>query len=481
MYQKRIIVLVVFFLGVTSFLLINRHFSSTEVTQNESGQSDATIATIHESILATEYQVNQVETAVYQAPNRMNGFRSNFSDQGVQLVPRLEDSASWSLDLSLTRVGDEFGMVDVSEAKISTVGNQISYDRDGIVEWYINNNRGLEQGFTLSEHPTAHASNMIHLDMVLDGSLTGQLVDDGTIEFVNGDGQTVITYDQLFAFDNNAKPLASTMSISASDDGTQTLRLSVDTQGAQFPVVIDPLASAANWYVETNQDDNLGFSVSSAGDVNNDGYDDVIVGANWYDNGADNAGAAFVYLGGSDGLSTGYVWVGMGNSANEEFGYAVSEAGDINADGFDDIIIGTLGSDSAYIYYGTDTGIDQSSEQILTEQAGSEFGSAVSYAGDVNDDGFSDVIVGAPVFVSGQGTIRGRAFVYYGSASGVSSSADWAAEGGIDGSLFGISVSNAGDVNDDQVDDIVIGDSFGNNNLEEVGSVFIFLGVNGEG
>ena len=342
--------------------------------------------------------------------------------------------------------------------------------------------RGLEQGFTLSEHPTANTADLIHVDLAVSGTLTGEMIEEGVIQFANNDDQTVLTYDHLFAFDNNAKPLPATMSLNTADDGTQTVRLSVDTATAQFPIVIDPLASAADWYAETDQADNLGFSVSSAGDVNGDGFDDVVIGANWYDNGnVNNAGAAFVYLGSAGGLSSNFVWAGMGSSSNDEFGYAVSEAGDVNGDGYADIIIGTFGADSAYIYYGNGDGIDDGTDQTLTEQDGSKFGTTVSFAGDVNQDGFADVIVGAPSYLSGQGSVRGRAFVYYGSDSGVGSTADWIAEAGNDNTFFGISVSNAGDVNGDQVDDIIIGDSYGNNNLEDVGTVYIYLGAVSEG
>ena len=143
MYQKRIVVLVVFFLGVTSFLLAYRQFAPSDVIQNTPVNTESEIATIHESILATEYQVSLGETAVYQAPNRVNGFRANFTKDGVELVPRLIENTNWSLALTLTQVGDSFGMTDVAPATLSAEGNQMIYDRGEIVEWYINNSPGF--------------------------------------------------------------------------------------------------------------------------------------------------------------------------------------------------------------------------------------------------------------------------------------------------------------------------------------------------
>lgn len=109
----------------------------------------------------------------------------------------------------------------------------------------------------------------------------------------------------------------------------------------------------------------LGLAVSRAGDVNGDGYADVIVGASWHDAGAGifgNRGRAYVYLGSSGGLATTPAWVASGDEDGAAFGCAVSGAGDVNGDGLSDVIVGaslhdlgTPGSDqgTAYVYIGT--------------------------------------------------------------------------------------------------------------------------------
>ena len=157
-----------------------------------------------------------------------------------------------------------------------------------------------------------------------------------------------------------------------------------------------------------------GTAVASAGDVNGDGYDDVIVGAPGYNNGAGEAGAVFVYHGSAAGLSTIANWRAVANRANAAFGFSVATAGDANVDGYDDILVGAPGPETdeqsrgrVFVYHGSASGLRTAPSagtgpspkpdgQIVFAQAGARFGSAVATAGDVNADGFVDVLIGAP-------------------------------------------------------------------------------------
>lgn len=476
MYKKRVLMLVGFFTLLSLVLTVERFLSPSQVSPQNEVRNDTTLAQVEEDILALEYNILAGDAVTYQAPNRLNGWRTHFNTSGVQMEPRVD--GDWSLEMTLTHMGDEFGMTAVEPATLMVDGNQISYSRGTVTEWYINNNRGLEQGFTIESHPSGAGAAMLHLDVALGGTLTGQAIAPEVIEFATSEGEHILTYDHLYAFDVNANPLPASMQLFTAADGSQSVRLSVETANAVFPIVVDPLASSADWIVATAQDDLLGFSVSTAGDVDGDGFDDVLVGAPWFDANGNNKGATFLYLGSDEGLDTVVFWQEIGENANDEFGFAVSEAGDIDNDGFDDVIIGAPGRDAAYIYYGSATGLDSSTEQRVSKQADSNFGYSVSGAGDVNDDGNADIIVGAPNFKNGSGVNRGRAYVYYGSDSGIDTSGeDWAARSVIDGSLFGTSVTNAGDINGDGVDDIAIGDPYFNSNQEEVGSVHVFWGA----
>jgi hypothetical protein len=166
----------------------------------------------------------------------------------------------------------------------------------------------------------------------------------------------------------------------------------------------------------------IGHSVSSAGDVNGDGFDDIIIGANTADPNGQSSGASYVVYGKATGfaadleLSTINGTNGFqinGETAGDGSGFSVSSAGDVNGDGFDDIIIGASGADpnggysgASYVVFGRTSGFGTTFElsslngtngfQINGEALGSRSGSSVSSAGDVNGDGFDDIIVGAP-------------------------------------------------------------------------------------
>lgn len=208
--------------------------------------------------------------------------------------------------------------------------------------------------------------------------------------------------------------------------------------------------------------DYFGGSVSTAGDVNGDGYSDIIVGASTYNI---NRGRAYIYFGGANMNSTADVKMDGGLPAIN-FGASVSTAGDVNGDGYSDVIVGTYDNSStigrAYIFWGG--AIMNNSPDIMMsgEAIDTRFGSKVSFAGDVNGDGRSDVIVGAPNY----NISKGRAYIFY-SGSNVASVV---MTGEASNSFFGSSVSTASDVNGDGFSDVIIGTESIN------GRAYIFYG-----
>jgi len=196
--------------------------------------------------------------------------------------------------------------------------------------------------------------------------------------------------------------------------------------------------------------DFFGASVSSAGDVNGDGYADVIVGANGY---FTNIGRAYIYFGGAAMNNTADVTIT--GDPNDYLGKSVSSAGDVNGDGYADLIVGAYGYSSsngrAHIYFGG-AAIDNISDVTFTGETTSYFGASVSSAGDVNGDGYADVIVGAYVFSSS----TGRAYLYFGGVT-MDSTADVTMTGESTGDYFGVSVSSAGDINGDGFSDVIVG------------------------
>ncbi|MBV6513050.1 MAG: hypothetical protein FMNOHCHN_02575 [Ignavibacteriaceae bacterium] len=248
-------------------------------------------------------------------------------------------------------------------------------------------------------------------------------------------------------------------------------------------------STTANWTAEGELEYSyFGGSVSNAGDVNGDGYSDVIVGAIWSDYGDAEEGAAFVYHGSAGGLSAIPNWRGESNQANAHFGISVSTAGDVNGDGYSDVIVGAYNFDDfesnegiAFVYHGSSNGLlSNSSWNSQSNQVNAHYGVSVSTAGDVNGDGFSDVIIGAHSYDNGQ-TDEGKAFVYYGSKNGLSTTVNWTAESNQASAYFGYSVSSAGDVNGDGYSDVIVGAYLYDNSITDQGSAFVFYGNEGTG
>ncbi|MBN1212457.1 MAG: FG-GAP repeat protein [candidate division Zixibacteria bacterium] len=215
--------------------------------------------------------------------------------------------------------------------------------------------------------------------------------------------------------------------------------------------------------------DQFGISVAGAGDVNNDGFDDVIVGAIFYDNDADSAaGRAYVFSG-ADGAT---LLVFDGEDKYNRFGFAVAGAGDINRDGYDDVIVGAPYNSAngnkagrAYVF----SGVDGSKLYHFTGLTSDGYhGYAVTGVGDVNKDGYPDVMVGAPYVYSR----NGRVYVY----SGLDGSVLYTFYGN-DQERLGRAVADIGDMNHDGYPDLAMS-SNGNDLL--VGKVYIYSGKDGE-
>ncbi len=222
--------------------------------------------------------------------------------------------------------------------------------------------------------------------------------------------------------------------------------------------------------------DYLGFSCSGAGDVNNDGFDDVIIGVYEDDTRGDGAGKAILLLGGNpmDAIPDAEFF---GEAAGDSFGWSVSGAGNVNGDEYADIIIGASGNDQvgfiagkAYIYYGSASLDNTADVELLAKAAWDRFGKSASTAGDVNNDGFDDVIVGA--FEAGN---AGEAYIFLGAAA-MDATADLTMTGEFLDDDFGSSVDTAGDVNNDGFDDVLIGAPVNSENGLGAGKIYVFNG-----
>jgi hypothetical protein len=454
-----------------------------------------------ENLHRAEYEYSPVAHGAWSAPNRAHDLRSFISPDGLHLTPRRSVMRSWEFELRLVGFGRSGALDDTGApvGPLAVAGNRVEIARAMLTEWYVNGPEGIEQGFTIPAPPTGSTQGQpVVIEMSVSGDVVGDLSSDGQeVLFRTASGRAALRYDSLLALDSEGRRLPARFE-SAGDK----LRILTDDDGAVYPLLVDPLVTEPDWSADSGQaESSFGVTVASAGDVNGDGFDDVIVGADDYDNLAEDGGRVFLYLGGPGGPELTPSWACESDQAFSKFGRSVASAGDINNDGYDDIIIGAPLYDDdptglfehdegwAVVYLGSENGLAGGPLTTMatadwtaqSNQMDSSFGRRVASAGDVNADGYDDVIIGAVGYTNGQ-DFEGAAFVYLGSSTGLGApglptNADWHGEGDRVDSLFGNGVACAGDVNGDGRDDVIVGAPNYNTNFLDEGQVRLYLGA----
>ena len=417
---------------------------------------------------------------IFQSVNEAQGIKVSYHSDGFDLAVdkgRTPYKTSFSL-LGIGR-GERELLPGVALSEVAA-GGRLEVDHGTFRMLYENDIRGMRHDLVVMERPAGDG----HLEACfqLSGDLQAWQPAPNEVVFHRFDPSAIamvpaLRYNSLKAWDASGRVLPSSMELRGGH-----LVLAVADEGAKYPVTIDPLSSTADLVLTGSQaGENFGYSVATAGDVNGDGYSDILVGSPNWNVPFVNGGRVQLFLGSASGLTAVAAWTLQGPQANVRLGFSISTAGDLNGDGYSDVAIGApglLGSGAVIVFLGSAAGLGATPAYTLVgdSQAGCEFGSSVGLAGDVNGDDHSDLLVGAPKY----GSSKGKAYCYYGAASSLI--LGWSFAGVVANAQVGYNVAGAGDLNGDGLSDVAIGAPYQpkvptSNN----GAVHVFRGNAGTG
>lgn len=400
---------------------------------------------------------------IFTASNNHQHVAFTVTNAGFKVTPLKTSSlhgstTEWEegLTLSEVRKGGNH-LYSSSDYTVNQEKDVLHFTYHGFSIQYINNEKGLRQNFIIDKD--AGGSEKLEVLLHHQGQLSPSLQDNG-ITFTNTKGVTKLFYKDLKVWDARNRILEAVMEIRDEN----TVAIVVNDKNATYPVTIDPLNHTPDWTgsaqgiipgmtTQNSIDAGYGYTVAGLGDVNGDGFDDVAIGA--------PAMANFIS--------------GTGTLAN----------------------VGAV-----FVYFGSPTGLPLSPTAMLqpnTLVAGALFGYSIA-GGDVNNDGKSDIVVGAPkdnVTINSTSATIGRVYVFNGATLTTTTtplltiqlSGNTIIQPGVNfavNGLFGFSVGVTQDLNGDGKKDIIVGapeyagiklDGFGNPTILDVqsGGAFVFL------
>ena len=438
------------------------HSTSAETVPEGIAASDW--ANIRAAYQAHRYQAVRTETG-YRASNPGQRWQTKFDDRGFTTQP---DAGGWQWGLELKSFGFAGQKLALApKAPMTAEGGRVTYQRSAdLKEWFVNDPRGLEHGFTVEQSPGEADQRGIELEFDLEvrGNLRAETASQkGALRFVDEGGGSVVTYSGLKAWDAAGQKLPARFVVEP-----DRVRLLVAVATARYPITVDPVAQQAYLKASnTDANDRFGQSVAISGDT-------VVVGAlressaavgvdgDQSDNSAPLSGAVYVFV------RTGSTWTqqaylkASNTDTFDQFGYAVAISGDtiaVGAAGEESAATGVNGDQSdnsasfagaAYIFLRTGNNWEQQAYlKASNTDTNDGFGSSVAISdetvvvGAAGEDGPATGVNGNSM--SNSADSAGAAYVFVRTGSNWAQQAYLKASHTEAGDVFGGSVAISGD------------------------------------
>jgi hypothetical protein len=305
--------------------------SSSDSSSTPEGLSDLDWSQIRAAHEGNRHAFTLSSDGLFQAHNPSQAWITRFDERGFTVTPEASDW-EWGLELE--------GFGEVTE--VLNKEGKLSYVREGgLVEWFLNDSRGLEQGWTLEKRIGSEDSEEpLRLQLGIRGQLSPRVTDEGRqVSFQDESGVTALTYGGLKAWDSKGRTIPVRFSVTGSGEVPAAVIVEVDDREAIYPITIDPIAQQQAYLKASNPETNefagdyFGYSVAVFDDTvvvgaPNEDSNTTGVNGNQADNSAGGSGAVYVFV--RDGaIWSQQAYLKASNSdATDQFGGSVAVSGD---------------------------------------------------------------------------------------------------------------------------------------------------------
>ena len=353
---------------------------------------------VRQPILEEEYGLVPEADGSWRAESSAQGMSASFTPSGLEVSGADEDGERWTLGLRLESWGRGSRLTRAAEGSCEASGRRMEIRREGLIEWYVNGERGVEQGFTIASAPEAPGTGEpLRLVLAVEGGFTAEvLAGERDARLVAVEGGVDLSYSGLRAWDAAGRELEARLTQSAGG-----VAILVDDRDASYPLTVDPwiwVEEAKLTPMDAAAKDRFGCSVSLSGDT-------ALVGALYNSDAGPGSGSAYVFVRSGTTWSQQAKLTASDAIADAAFGRSVSASGDtalVSAPGD-----GPWGiwPGCAYVFLRTGTVWSQQAKFWASDPGhGDHFGFHVSLSGDT-------ALVGVP-WNDDAGTSSGSAYVF---------------------------------------------------------------------